>query len=452
MIKLLSKKITGFFINGHERTLLAKKNIVISLAVKGLTIVIGLVLVPITISYINPTQYGIWLTLSSLISWFIFLDIGLANGLKNKLAEANALEKTESSRIYISTTYAILTIVSLALFILFCLSNFLLDWGKILNTQTSGNNLNLIALIILGSFCVQFILQTFSSVLTAFHAISKISVIYGIGQLGCLIGVLLLKKFTGGSLLYLVLVFTGIPIIVQFTATIWYFKTKYALFAPSFKMIDFTHAKDLLTTGGMFFFVQIGSLLLFQTDNMVVTQLFGPSQVTTFNLVYRLFSVITMVFTIIMNPFWPAFTDAYAKDDILWIKSIFKKMYKYFILLILISFMLLFASPLIFKLWVGDKIKIPFELSFVMVLYVIGMSWMTIHCFLVNGIGKIKLQMYLYIISTVINIPLAILLGKWIGISGVTISNVVVFIMMGIVLYIQCNKILNKSASGIWNA
>ena len=79
---------------GHERTVKAKKNIVASFVIKGLNIAIGLILVPLTINYLNPTKYGIWITLSSVIGWFSFFDIGLGNGLRNRFAEAIAVGDT----------------------------------------------------------------------------------------------------------------------------------------------------------------------------------------------------------------------------------------------------------------------------------------------------------------------------------------------------------------------
>src|ERR1043165_1990343 len=112
-------KLKSFFTQGHERTLKAKKNVAISFLLKGISILIGFVLIPMTINYVNPTQYGIWLTLSSIISWFSFFDIGLGNGLKNKVAQANALGDFTQARIYISTTYAILAIISSCAFVLF---------------------------------------------------------------------------------------------------------------------------------------------------------------------------------------------------------------------------------------------------------------------------------------------------------------------------------------------
>src|ERR1700761_3578062 len=181
MIKSLFFKTKNFFITGHERSLAAKKNIVISLLIKGLTIMLTLIIVPLTINYINASQYGLWLTLSSMVAWFNFLDIGLANGLKNKIAEANALGKSKDVKAYISTTYAILTLISISMFLAILTINIFLNWNKILNISTTEvSNLNLIALIIECAFCLQFVLQIISSVVTAFHASAKASIIIAI--------------------------------------------------------------------------------------------------------------------------------------------------------------------------------------------------------------------------------------------------------------------------------
>ena len=83
--------IINFFTKGHERSIKAKKNIAASFVIKGLSIAISLVMVPMTIHYINPTQYGIWITLSSIIGWFSFFDIGFGNGLRNRFAESIAM-------------------------------------------------------------------------------------------------------------------------------------------------------------------------------------------------------------------------------------------------------------------------------------------------------------------------------------------------------------------------
>jgi len=451
MLKSTKLKINLFFSQGHSRTILAKKNIAASFLIKGGSILIGLLLVPMTINYINSTQYGIWLTLSSIISWFSFFDIGLGNGLKNKLAETNALGQNEKGQIYISTTYAILTIISLIIFLLFFCINPFLNWAGILNTKNyTGQSLNLVALTIFGFFCVSFVIQLINTILTANHKPAKSSLIGLIGSFLSLIIIFIFTKSTEASLIKLVLVLAGVPLLTQLIASIWLFKSSLAILSPKFKLIDFKYAKDLLSVGGVFFIIQIGALVLFQTDNIVITQLFGPKEVTTFNIAYKLFSVIIMIFTIIMTPFWSSYTDAYAKNDLEWVRNIIDKMQKYWFILIGITICVLAMSPFVFKLWLGDSIKIPFYLSIAFTVYVTAFTWQTIHVFLLNGIGKIRLQFYLVIISAIVNLPLSIILGKWYGLVGIITANTIVFIFMGILFSIQVGKILNHKATGIW--
>jgi O-antigen/teichoic acid export membrane protein len=452
MLNSFKLKLSLFLFKGHKRTILAKKNIATSFLIKGGSILVGLLLIPITINYVNPTQYGIWLTLSSIISWFSFFDIGIGNGLKNKLAETNALDQNEEGQVYVSTTYAILTIISLIVLLLFLCVNPHINWGSILKTTNyTGQSLNHVALAVVGFFCASFVIQLINVILTANHRSSTSSLIGLIGSFFSLILVFVLTKYAEASLIKLVLVLAGIPLLIQLISTIWLFKTSLSSLAPKYKLIDFKYAKDLLRIGGVFFIIQIGALVLFQTDNIVIVQLFGPKEVTVFNIAYKLFSVIIMVFTIIMTPFWSAYTDAFAKKDFIWINETFSKIKKYWFFMSIFSALLFFASPLIFKIWLKESVLISNNLSLAMSIYVMGYCWMMLHCFLLNGIGKIRLQLYLYIGSTILNIPIAIILGKEFGIVGVIFSNVLCFLVMGAALSIQCKKILNNTAIGIWN-
>ncbi|MBQ4462529.1 MAG: hypothetical protein II908_12010, partial [Bacteroidaceae bacterium] len=83
------QKYAGFF-NGNSRTVAVKKNILISLLMKGVSIAVSFALVPLTIGYVSPELYGVWLTLSSIMTGLSFMDIGFSQGLKNKLTEAIA--------------------------------------------------------------------------------------------------------------------------------------------------------------------------------------------------------------------------------------------------------------------------------------------------------------------------------------------------------------------------
>jgi len=453
MLAKFVSAITKFFTEGHERTLLAKRNIFFSFFLRGLSILVGFLYVPITIHYLGTEDYGIWLTLSSIFIWLFSFDIGLGNGLKNKLAETTALNNYESGKIYVSTTYALLTLIVGVIFCGFIIINYFLNWQKILNTHfVSGINLNLFTDLVFLLFCIQFISQIMNVILTANHKITMVSFLNFLGQFASLVGVFLLTKFSKSSLLLLVLVSAGLPILIQIFSSIWFFSTSLKDISPGIKYINLKHSKELLSTGLVFFLVQIGGVVLFQTDNIIISHLYGPSQVTIFNIDYKLFSALSIAFLIVINPFWTAFTDAYVKKDFIWIKGIFRKFYDNFYLVILISLFILVLSPFFIKIWIGNSVKISISLSISLTVYIILYCWLFAHCFFLNGVGKIKIQLYLYVVGSILNIPLAVFLARFFGVNGVVFSNIFVMLVMSIVLYIQCNKIANQKAIGIWNA
>src|SRR3954452_14962188 len=145
LINLLRAKGAKLFRIDHERSKKIAINIVLSFLVKGLNIIIGLLLIPLCIDYVSPVQYGIWLTLSSIIGWMDFFDIGLGNGLRNKLAQLLASNETSEAKKYVSSTYASLVTISIILFGLFGLINPFINWKYIVNVPNNiPDNLSLL--------------------------------------------------------------------------------------------------------------------------------------------------------------------------------------------------------------------------------------------------------------------------------------------------------------------
>ena len=452
MFSALRTKALNYFAGSSDRTRKITHNILMSFGVKAASIFVGMILVPMTINYINPVQYGVWLTISSVVAWMNFFDIGLGNGLKNKLAHSIALGQHDEARNYISTTYAVLVVISTFVFLSFLFINSFLDWNNILNIPiTEIGDLKSIVLLVVGAFCIQFIMQTLNTILIATHQPAKTAIISFLGQVFVFIGILLLRELMPPDLKSLVLVATCVPILVMLVASFYFFTKSLKEFVPSFRRIHFKYIKPLLNLGAMFFIIQMGALILFQTDNIVITRILGPESVTVFNVSFKLFSVVTMVFVIIITPYWSAFTDAYARKDFDWMKKSMDLIRKVCIVLSLVSFLVYLLSPWLFDVWLGDSVHINRTLTFAMMIYAIAYVWQTAHVFLLNGVGKIKLQLFLVILSAIVNIPLAILLGRTWGLPGIISASSILFIFMGTVFYIQTQKIVNQNAKGIWN-
>lgn len=205
-----------------------------------------------------------------------------------------------------------------------------------------------------------------------------------------------------------------------------------------------------MTLGLKFFVIQISFVVLYETSIIIIAQLFGPAEVTPYNIAYKYFSVFPMIFGIIMIPFWSAYTEAYVKKDYDWIRASMKKLIRIWLLFSLGALVMLFFSNKIYTLWVGTAIKVPFLLSATIAFYIILNAWNMIFSVFLNGVGKIKLQLYFAIIGSLINIPLALFLGKQIGISGVVLSTCILAIANAIWSPLQYYKVINNKATGIW--
>jgi O-antigen/teichoic acid export membrane protein len=450
---MLKSIIQNFLSTGHTRTVNAKRNILIMLVIRSSSIALSFFLVPLTIHYVNPARYGIWLTLSAIIGWFGFFDIGFGNGLRNRLTEAITRGENDLARIYISTTYFILSIIiSIVLLAFFCINHFLV-WPKILNTPMDmAAELSSVALMIFVFFSLQFVLRLINTVLTANQQPAKASLFEFIGSLFSFILIYILTKTTEGNLLYLGAAFSITPVFVFFLSSIWYYSTEYRKFAPNFKYVRLSYSKDLMSLGLKFFIIQIAAVVLYETSNLIIAQLFGPEQVTSYNIAFKYFSVIPMGLGIIMFPFWSAFTEAWVKRDLLWINN---TVYKLKLLILCVSgvaIIMFLLSKLVYKVWVGQEIKVSIGISAAMAFYVIINGWSGIFSHFLNGVGKIKMQLYYAVIGAVLNIPLAIVLGKWLGITGVILATCLIAIPSAIISPIQYKKIINNKAKGIWNS
>jgi O-antigen/teichoic acid export membrane protein len=445
-------QIKIFFSKGHARTLNIKRNIALSFVLKGGTILTSLILVPMTINYVNPTQYGIWLTLSSLIAWFSFFDIGLGNGLKNKLSEAISNGNELLAKTYVSSSYYAMCIISVALMVIFLVINHFINWSKVLNAPPElARKLSSIALIVFFVFSVQFVLQLLNVVSFATQKTMLTSLINFLGNLVGLTAIFVLTKTTRGSLVYLCLSIGISPLLMLSLFTIFLYSTSYKKYAPSFKLANLKYAKEVLEIGLKFFIIQLGLIFFYNADNIIISQVISPAAVTPYNVAYKYFGVITMISGIIMTPFWPAFTEAHVRKDYQWIKSAVSKLEKSCILLLILSVCMLLVSNKIYHIWVGNKIVVPFSLSIVLAFYTVLNTYRTIFCYYSNAISKIRIQLLIVSASGLINIPMGIFLGKLFGSTGVILSTTILCVICALIEITQYRKLINLKAEGLWN-
>ncbi|MDR1437341.1 MAG: polysaccharide biosynthesis protein [Candidatus Symbiothrix sp.] len=450
---MISSFLSGFN-KGHERSIKARKNIFFLVLIKSVSILANLLLVPMAIGYENKDQYGVWLTVSSIVLWFSFFDIGLSNGMRNKFVEALSKGDERSAKAYVSTTYFSLAILFSLVWVIFVSINQHLDWCAILKIpESNADSVRTLVFIIFSYFVINFILKTLNTVLTANQQPAKASLIDVFGQLLSLLIIFILTKTTQGSLIYLGLGLTIAPLFILITANLVLFGGEYKKYAPSLKLFKIEYLKNIFGLSFRFFVIQIAGLIQYQTANFIIARSFSMESVTDYNVVFKYFNVLLMGFTLLLIPFWSASTEAFAKNDYVWIKNAVKRYKQILLLFVAAGIIMLLVSSFVYDFWVHIT-TIPFVMSAWCLVYVITSIYGAIHVNLLNGIGAIKIQFCSSLITPVLFILLCLLfidVFQW-GVFSLFIASIVSN-LNGIVLApLQYRKIFIEKKGGIWKA
>lgn len=437
----------------HPRTRKAQINTILGLFIKGGGIIISLLLVPITIDYLSPVAYGTWLTISSIVTMLAFFDIGIGNGLRNKFSEAIANQNVPLARAYVSTAYVAFSGLQLVFVVIFLVIFRYIPWQRILNTAIDNEQLQLVVLLTAIAMAAKLVLDILSYILLAVQESSISGLIAFVANLLILIGTVLLTQFSHENLILLAIVTSVSPIIILLVAGLILYRGRLKAYRPSFRLADAQYGKGLLSLGYKFFFIQIAVIILFYTDNLIITQLFGPAEVTTYNIAFRYFNAINTVFAIAITPYWSAFTEAQVKNDVPWMVRTYQYMKWLWFATTLVIVAMILLSTTMYNVWIGDRVSVPFELSAAMGLSVVIACWNNITVSVINGLGKIQLQLYLSVLASIINIPLSIYFGKYLGLgsTGVILATCATLFVSSVASGIQANRLIGQNASGIWN-
>lgn len=419
---------------------------------KGISILCSFFMVPITIGYVSSYEYGIWLTISSLIAWLSFFDIGIGNGLRNKFIECVEKRDFLKARIYVSTAYAFIAIIICIVWVLATGASFFIDWVTLLNAKPSLESELLYTIIIaITNFSVLFVLGLNRTLLNAIQKPALASIFDTLTQILFCLVLLILTKSTTGNLIYLALSMGSTSIFILIISNIWTFKHLLKQYTPSIKFVKFSYAKEIMSQGVMFFFLQILAIAFYQTNNLIITHYLGPDEVTVYNIAFKYLQILPMVFGIILAPFWSAFAEARVNEDYLWMKQARKRLMQSVLFLAILGLLMVLGSPLIYRIWIKDVVAVPFIVTVLVFLYQVLNIWASLWTQLLAGLGKMKLQVICSSICCLSYVPIACTLCNILGLTGLLIASVgIPLICTSWFGVIQVDKLLNHSATGIW--
>jgi O-antigen/teichoic acid export membrane protein len=440
---------------GHERTVKAKKNILLSMIYKALGILIGFAYFPISLSYLGEEKFAIFLIMVSMVDWFAEFDIGIGNGLRNRLGEALADGSDEDAKGYVSTAFFAIGSIFSGIALIVIGFSFIIPWADWLEADpTLDRQIMILAVMMFGAFAINFIGSMVNQI---FYAMQRTGIVNFFGLLvkaSFLVLIIILMYTTEESLILYGAAKTFTFAFIPLAIALYYFNFSKDLkkFKPSLEYVKRNYFDKMFSLGFQFFIIKISMVIIHQTNNILIAKFVSLQEVTVYEAAYKFLSVFLLIFVIFTNQLWAANVEAYRKGDLIWMKDTIKNVMKIWIGTVAITLLMVLISPLFFQLWLGDKLEIPITITIVVAISVSITNWVNLFNLIMNGTGKIRLQMYAWIFASIINIPLSIFFATTmeLGTVGIVLGTIVSMLPLAILSPIQVRKILSENIKGIW--
>lgn len=422
-------------------------NIIVSFALRAISVVSAFLTVSFSLKLLDTNKYGIWLAISSTVSWISVLDIGLANGLRNKIAEYFALQDYKSSKVDVSSTYAILLLIMVPIMLLFCVIAPFINWNSVFNTHLDDRELLYTLIVVFLGLAMQFVLKPIASILQGDQKIHKANQIALVCNVSPLIPIIIGAKYLKGSILFLAIAQTMLPVVVMLVYSVIFFSREYKNISPSLKSIDLKKSRSLFGLSFAFFIVQIARVFILSTTEIIITRSFGGSFVTIYNLLFRYYSVAGIILYIVLATYWSAFTNAFALNDLEWVRASIRKLLKMafmFTGIIIVQFILI--KP-VFHIWVGDQVPVPQSTSISMAVYFILCLFTDTLVIVINGSGRMRIQSVVTMITAILHIPVVLFLIRHyhMGLNSIVYATSLWVVIQGIMWRREIGIIMRES-------
>jgi O-antigen/teichoic acid export membrane protein len=426
----------------EQRNLIYLKNTIFNYGFTGLIYFFSFLSVPLMLSYLNNVQFGIYQTVLTTLTWASIGDLGIGNGLRNKISEYYAtnefikLRKTEGSAFFIAL---IVSIVMITIGVVFFFVLFDPQWlFKTIITNKSDVVLTFFLSFLFLS--LNFLFSLFSSICYGIQQSYIVSMSKFVNNMLFCVLLYFLIFFHVESITFYVSIIYGLALILSNIVPFFYIQRKKYIWPPIYdKRSNKKETKGLLNVSLNFLILQISTIVLFASDNFIVAKLLGAEDVTNYSIVSKLFMFIINVYSILLIQLWNATTEANAKKDYDWIRQSVRKLQLALLPVLAVSlFIAIFFSD-ISRIWLKREFHIDKIFLCLFALYTV------IHCLngifvnVLNGLTRIKWQLYIYSATAVVNIVLSILFIRNfnMGINGMIYSKIICLSLTSIVCYID---------------
>jgi len=291
----------------------------ISLGANGL---VGLLSVPLVVGYLGKDLYGVWLTLSSTLSWISLANLGAPQGLQNALASALARDDSKAARILVSTALAGAGLLAVILLVLATAAGYVVNWVRVFNLPHHSADHDVISAI-----CLSLLLTALNVPLNSFrvvylaHQHGYLASGFDAARLTVSLVFLFIAIHVRAGMDGIVLAMYGTTLFVTIFSLIWMFWRRYPELRPSFHLIQFRSLRVIAKTSTSVFGIAVIVMLISTAGNFILTQTAGPAEVPAFALPAMVFALARGIGASVSGSPGPAYTEAAARGEWQWIRT-----------------------------------------------------------------------------------------------------------------------------------
>jgi O-antigen/teichoic acid export membrane protein len=382
-------------------------------AVRLFSSALTLVSLPLAVPYLGAERYGVWATIASTVVWINLLDLGIANTLTNHIARAFALDDKPSAARYFSNALALTAGVSLIAGAVLAAVFPNINWIALFNVSAGvhASELNATvavaaALMLLGLPC-----NLTGKILAGYQELHRNNFATCAGAVAGVVG-LALGVMLRVSMPVLFVMSAGCLTFASLTTLLFTVLWAKPWLRPRTSFVDRGTIKELLGSGSSFFLIQVAGVIVFSSDNLVVSHYLGAAEVTPYSVTWRLVGLAALLQALIFPALWPAYAEANARRDYGWIRRTFAITMKGTVAVNLACVLLLmFFGRAVIRIWAGPAAVPTTQLLLAMGVWALISGFMSVESCLLAALNRTREQAVLSIVAAGGNIVLSIALG-----------------------------------------
>ena len=393
---------------------------------KGLVLGANAVSIPLVVRYLGPVQFGIWMTVSTTLALLIVLDLGISSAMTNFISAAYAKADKELAGNYATTGIILVLAVSAGLGLLACIFWAYVPWGRLFGLEGTANNLMVSRTVAaaFGVFLVGMPASLAAKFLGGYQEVKISNIVAAIGAGLNLSAIVVLTRRHAG-LVTLVAASSGATVFTNLGCLFWLWFWHKPWLRPSLQRWQSSLVRPFLSSGNQFFILQLAGLIVFNSDNLVISHYLGPQQVTPYSVTWKLVGYAAALQIIITPALWPAYAEAWIREDLVWIRRTLQNVMAVTMGAASLCVLILLGwGRQLISIWAGPAAVPPQTLLVLMCFWMLMSTFMANTSTVLLATNKTKVLARLAVVAAIANLGASIWLVQRIGSIGVILATI----------------------------